>query len=239
MIDALKLGSDVTVQEERDVLGGVPDTGVYPYTIKAAYLNSTKSGAVMAMVLFEDPKGRKFTLSECIMSKKSGNLKATYTDKNGKEQLLPGYSKILNIFHTVVDPTIADLSVVESETKTLKLYDYVSKTEVPTDVPCFVQLHGKNVELALYKEIHTKMEKDSDGKYTVPTNETREVSNLDKLFNSDGLTLTEIKEGDTKFKERWLTKHLGKSRDKTVKGAGVAGAPKAAGSVATPELKFS
>ena len=89
------------------------------------------------------------------MSKKSGKLKATYT-KDGKELPLPGYTKILNIFHVAVDANIPDLGSVESEPKILKLYDFKERKEVPKEVPCLVQLHGAKVQLALFKEIHTK-----------------------------------------------------------------------------------
>lgn len=246
MIEQLSLGADVEIEEERDSLGGggALPSDLYACTIEAAYLETTKSGAVMANINFTTADGKRLRMSECIMSKKSGALKATYTDKKtGKEKPLPGYSKVLGLIHLLVDPGIKDLGSCEIEERILKLYDFEQKKEVPQAKNCLVQLHGTSVGVATLKVIETKMAKDAEGKYTVATAETREVNTFEKFFNEDGLTLSEIKKNEpADFCKQWADKFKGKVVDKTVapsSQAGMPGAPAGSTAAGTPKVQFT
>ena len=74
-----------------------------------------------------------------------------------------------------------EISQMETETKVVNLYNPESKTEVPTNVEMITELLGKQVLGGLIKQIVDKNVKDAAGNY-VPSGETREENELDKLF---------------------------------------------------------
>ncbi|CAL9970077.1 single strand DNA binding protein [Vibrio phage D270] len=237
-LDMLKLNPEVDVEEDRDTLGGGAPltTDVYPATCQYMYLDQTASGAIMAYGNFlVDGKGVRF--SECIMSKKSGTLKATYTDKqSGKEKPLPGYSKVVHLAQAI-GLNITDLSALTAEPKLLKLWDNDKKAEVPQEKNVITDFSDAKLQIALYSVIETKMAKDGKGNYTVPTAEERTFNEIVKWFTEDGQTIDEVKkQAPAEFREKWIETHQGKVKDKRVKNAPKAGAPDE-GSTA-PKLKF-
>lgn len=248
MLDILKVGKEVQREEERDVVssGGSWDTGVYPVVVEAAFLDKSKRGALMATAIFRDKDNRKITLNECIMSNKSGELKATY-EKDGKPQLLPGYSKFLSLFHALGitnedGKLVSDLSEVEIEEKVLKLYDFEEKKEVPQEKNCLVQLHDQQLEIVVYKEVVDK-QKNVAGEGEKPkyenTGETREQNDVMKFLTEDGLTNLEVQAGaeEPKFRTEWLEAHEGKVKNKA-KGAAEGGAKSGKPASKKKNLKF-
>lgn len=238
-LDMLKLNPEVDVEDDRDTLGGnapLP-TNIYDAVCEHMYLDQTASGAVMAYGNFlVNGKGIRF--SECIMSKKSGTLKATYTDKkSGKEKPLPGYSKVVHLAQAI-GLKITDLSALTAEPKLLKLWDNEKKAETPQEKNVITDFSGAKLQIALYHVIETKMAKDGQGKYTVPTAEERTFNEIVKWFNEDGQTIDEMKGNKpADFREKWIETYADKVKDKRVKGAPKAGAP-AAGGTEAPKLKF-
>lgn len=251
MLDALKIGKNVKRDEEKDVVssGGALDTNVYPAKIKYGYLYKSTRGALMAKIEF-DTGGRSVSIDECIMSNKSGELKATY-EKGGEVRLLPGYSKILNVFQTVgitndAGELVQDLSEVEVEERLLKLYDFKERKEVASEQNCLVQLFDENVEIAVYKEVVDKTTnvagEDEPADYQ-PTGETREVNEVVKVMNEDGFTLLEQGDEDVTeplFKAEWIEAHKGKVKNKA-KGAkeGAAKSGRPGGKAGGPKKKLS
>jgi hypothetical protein len=236
MLDALKLSPEVTIEEDKDVLGGGGplSTDIYDMVCEYMYLDQTKSGAVMAYGNFKEVNtGRNVRFSECVMSKKSGTLKATYTDKkSGKEKPLPGYSKVFHLAQ-IVGLDIQDLSGLACEKRALKLWDKELRKETDQEKNVLVDLLGKPLKVAVYKVLETKMEDDGTGSWDIPTSEEFAKNDLVKWFNTDGLTLEEVANGtgDELFADQWLKAHKGKERDNRVKGAPTAGAPKLGGNV--------
>lgn len=239
MLDILKLDAGVTVEADKDTLGGNGPlaTDVYAATCEYMYIDQTQSGALMAYGSFKTEEGRSVRFSECIMSKKSGTLKATYTDKrSGKETPLPGYSKVLHLAQAL-GLDVSDLSALEADKRILKLYDFELSKEVPQEKNVITSFTGKPLQMAIYNQVETKMAKDADGKYTVPTSEERTLNTFDKWFTAEGLTIEEAKAGgEAEFKEAWLEAHKGKVRDKRKKDAPKSGVAPVA-STAT-KLKF-
>lgn len=236
MLDALKLSPEVTIEDDKDVIGGGGplSTDIYGMVCEYMYLDQTASGAVMAYGNFKEKEtGRNIRFSECVMSKKSGTLKATYTDKkSGKEKPLPGYSKVFHLAQ-VLGLKITDLSGLACEKKFLNLWDREAKKEVPQEKNVLVDLTGKELQVAVYKVLETKMEDDGSGSWNIPTSEEFVKNDLVKWFSPDGLTVEEMTNGvgDKPFREQWLEAHKGKERDNRVKGAPKAGAPTLGGNV--------
>lgn len=238
-LDMLKLAPGVKVGKDKDTLGGngPQATDIYAATCEHLYIDQTDSGAVMVYGSFKLNDGPSVRFSECIMSKKSGTLKPTYTDKrSGKEEPLPGYSKVLHLAHAI-GLKVADLSELVAEKKILKLYDFDAGKELPQEKNVLTAFKDKALQIALYNQVETKMAKDAEGKYTVPTSEERTLNTFEKWFTAEGLTIEEAAEGEeATFRDIWLEAHKGKVRDKRKKDAPKAGAAPAASTAKT--LKF-
>ena len=238
MLDALKAGAAVQVEKDVIMTFGAWETDVYGLEVEQAYLDITATGAWMAHVLFKDADNRKITLSECVASNKTGTLKTTYTDKkSGKEVLLPGYSKILSLFHVAVDQNIADISAVEVENKAIKCR--VAGEDKVVEKPVFVGLLGKHIFAAVQKETVDKFKKnDSTNKYDIPDG-TREQNSFEKFYNEDGKTNNEFAEGkDAIHREEWVKAFGGKTRNRAKNKPNEQGSAGAPAAKATPELKW-
>ena len=216
--------------KEEDVLGGsrtVP-SNVYPAGIKLAYLDAAASGAIcvvfdFAMLVNGKERNHKETI---YISNK--NKEFTYKDKqSGEDKPLPGFVTVDSICKAVTGKSITELS---TEKKTIKVYDYDQKAEVPQEKEVLMDLIRGKLELGIIETIVDKNVKTDNG--YVPSGETREQNELSKVFNEDGLTQLEKESGATeaKFKAAWVEQYAGKKINKA-KGA-AAGAK--AGGVSKP-----
>ena len=208
--------------KEEDVLGGsrtVP-SNVYPAGIKLAYLDAAASGAIcvvfdFAMLVNGKERNHKETI---YISNK--NKEFTYKDKqSGEDKPLPGFVTVDSICKAVTGKSITELS---TEKKTIKVYDYDQKAEVPQEKEVLMDLIRGKLELGIIETIVDKNVKTDNG--YVPSGETREQNERSKVFNEDGLTQLEKESGATeaKFKAAWVEQYAGKKINKA-KGA-VAGA---------------
>lgn len=216
-LSALSLGADVELEDEADVVGGGfqrLESGVYDALIKCVYLNETRSGAWMANALTVID-GNEHTFSECIMSKKSGELLPTYIDKKTKKKkALPGYSKFLRILELMSGEEIKDLSKVAAEKRPLKVWSG-GKEEVQEKIVFTASIDFK-CKVAVRRILETR-----DG-------EDKQKNEIVKVFTPEGLTNLEKKAGQTEptHMAEWSEKNAGKDVDKRDKSAKPAvGAP--------------
>ena len=204
--------------KEEDVLGGsrtVP-SNVYPAGIKLAYLDAAASGAIcvvfdFAMLVNGKERNHKETI---YISNK--NKEFTYKDKqSGENKPLPGFVTVDSICNADTGKSITELS---TEKKTIKVYDYDQKAEVPQEKEVLMDLIRGKLELGIIETIVDKNVKTDNG--YVPSGETREQNELSKVFNEDGLTQLEKESGATeaKFKAAWVEQYAGKKINKS-KGA--------------------
>lgn len=212
------LKTSTTVQDEKDVLGGtftVLDSDIYTGTIKYAYLQQAQSSSAMSLNLCVEIDGKEYKETLWMTNKNGDNF---YVAKDGNQNYLPGFTVANNIaLFTCQKP----LSELNTEDKILKLYNYEQKQEVPTQVPCITDMHGKDIALAIMKEVRPKQQKNDAGVY-VDTTETREANSIQKVFHpTKHLTVAEIKAQADKpeFYDRWLEKNKGQVRTVAPKGA--------------------
>jgi len=236
-LSQLKLDNDV--EQAADVLGGggAKETGIYPFTVKHAYMHKSAGGALGISVRCDDGSGGTFDTTQWVAS---GDAKGNkpYYERNGKKYPLPGYSIIDDMCQLGTDVALADM---DTEEKTIKLYDFDEQKEVPTEVDMLVDLVGANVYLAIQKCLVDKTEENpnfDDSKREdkisnpkrIPTGETREENEVSKVFEaSSKLTAKEIADNvdECVFFDKWLAKNEGKVRDKTSKDAKKTGTAKA------------
>ena len=215
MFDNLMM--DDSIQAEKDVLGGggsLLETGVYDFTIEMAYASKSAGGAAALNVHLKSDSGATLRKAIYVTNKKGENF---YIGKDGQKAYLPGFLLATNLCLLTVKK---ELHQVTPEDKTIMLYDFDAKKELPTKAKVLVDLIGQRVTVSIVKEVVDKTAKQGDGSYA-PTGETREQNELSKVFNEDGLTQLEKDSGATeaKFKAAWIAQYGDKKINKA-KGAG-------------------
>jgi len=229
--------SDESIANERDSVGGggVLESGLYPATIKLAYITKSSGGATGVVLQAETDQGRKIGETIYISSGTAKGCK-NYYEKDGQKHYLPGFLIAQSIALLAAGKELADL---DTEQKVAKIYDFDAKAEVPTKVEMIMDLINKPILLGVIKQTVDKNVKQGD--VYVPSGETRDVNTIDKAFRaSDRMTTAEIRAQATEatFADTWAKKWTGVVQDKSTKTAGVAGAPKgaaAAGGTAKPK----
>lgn len=223
------------VEGEKDILGGggALESGLYDLTIKVAYITTSSGGALALNTIF-DYNGKEVRQQFWMTSGNDKGNKNTYVGKDGKEHYLPGFLTANSLALLTVGKEISQLDLEE---KTIKLYDFEAKGEVPTKVQVFTELTGQTVTAGVQKQTVDKNinsgQVDGNGrKIYVPSGETRDINEVVKFFRADdGLTVPEIEAQVTeaKFKNDWDAKYTGKTINKAKgsKDGVTAGAPSA------------
>ena len=231
------------VEKEVDTLGGggLIESGLFDGIIKVAYAGAAESGAQNVTLHVASPDG-KTTIRETIyVSSNSTKGRKTYYERDGKKYPLPGFSLINGICLLAAGEDLVAVGT-KAEKKVIKVYDFESKRELPTEVDMLMPLLDKPITLGVLRKVEDKNEKNAAGKY-VPSGEVREMNSIDRVFRaSDGLTVAEVTAQAEKaeFKEKWAEKWTGVTHDKAKRkrdaslGApgAIAGTP--AGAAATP-----
>ena len=215
-----------------DTTGGnfqVFDSKVYPAKVKMAYLDVWGSGAnYVALTLSID--GKDYSENVTITNKAGENF---YT-KDDKRFPLPGFVTIDDICVIALGKGLAEMDD-ETEEKTVKVYNKDAKAELPQVKQVLVGLIGKEIAVAIQRSTETVMDKDAQGKYTIPTGKTRDANSLEKVFEPNTMmTVVEALAGKEvgEFHKVWSDKNEGNTRDKTFKGTTPVkstGAPQATG----------
>lgn len=197
------------MNETSDRLGGFQPlpSGIYRATVALAYGSASQGGALSLVVKYnihrEGEKDYPFTQTYWVSTKKGETF---YTDKNGNQHNLAGFNHANHLVNLIAG---TDLRGAKSENKTVNLYSYEAKKEVPTTVPVLVDLVGGEVALAI-KQIKANKQEKVDGTY-VDTNDERVYNDVDKIFKIDKgqlYTFDELRnsanpEFALKWKERW------------------------------------
>jgi hypothetical protein len=234
------LTTDETIANERDSVGGgfILDTDAYVAKIESAYITKAESEALGLVLNATTKQGKKISQTLWMTSGKLKGCKNYYEDKNGQKQYLPGFLHANAIALLTVGKDLSDL---DTETKVIKAYNKEAKAEVPTKVEMVVDLLGQEVIIGLVKQVVDKTTKTPAG--YVPTGETREQNEIDKIFRaSDMKTVAEIRaQTDAEFYTKWVEKNRGQVQNKANKTgvAGTPGAPAAATSSAVAKPKQS
>ena len=217
-----ELKTDNEIQDSGDSLGGqfgAVDSGLYNFTIGAAYINTSKTGALGLVLECKTKDDKTVRETFWIQSGKEKGNKNYYIDRKGDKQYLPGFNQANALCLLAVGK---ELSKLDTEEKIIDLYDPAAKTQVPTKVDMIVALVGQSINAGIIKQTVNKRKKDpATGNYVAVT-ETREENEFNKLFRAkDNLTVTEIKAGITEavFYKKWAAKWNGVVRDRTDKKA--------------------
>lgn len=238
-----------TVAEKDSVRGArrqpIPSS-IQNFIIKYAYADKSKGGAMginLALTVFDgDHKDREVRLTEWITSGDAKGNKTYYerkTDKGVEHVKLPGFVTVDNLCQIVAGKSVLEMG---SSKKTISLYDFDKKAEVPTEVDMLDDLVGKPVSACVLHTIEDKNAKNAQTGEYEPTGQVREINTIDKFLDpKDRKTASELDNGvDADFHKAWLAKWEGQINDQSteVQNAGLKGAPQASGSAAPKENLF-
>jgi hypothetical protein len=214
------LAMDDSIEQEKDTLGGgysPLDTDIYKTNVSLAYLEKSKGGALGLVVHLTTDQGRDIRQTIYMTSGDAKGNKNYYVNKDGEKNYLPGFLLANSLAELTTGKQIAEL---EPEDKVVPLYSSEAKAEVPTKVQMLMDLVGKDVYTAVFKQIEDKNKKGDDGKY-YPTGETIERNEIEKFFCAldgyDKMTSPEIraKAEAPAFFDTWKQKWAGQVRDKS------------------------
>lgn len=198
------LAVDSTIQADKDVIGGskfgVWDSGVYDTVIELAYVDESKGGAMNINFVFKTQEGKELRQQIYITSGKEKGQTNFYTDRDGNKKYLPGFTQVNDLCLLAMGEALSD---IETETKTISLYNYDQKKDVPTKKEVLTDLIGKEITLGVVKVI--------EDKYNKP-GETRTINDISKVFRtSDKMTANEIRseEPEASFYKAWAEKNTG------------------------------
>lgn len=222
------LTTDTSIKNETDSVGGntVLESGLYPATVTLTYGIRSEGGATGLVLQAKTDQGNDIRQTLWMTSGTAKGGQNFYTDKSGTKQYLPGFIAANAL---ALLTTGKEISELDMETKVVNVYNKDAKAEVPTKVEVPVDLLGKEVLIGVIKQTVDKTQKNDAGVY-VATGETRDENEIDKFFRaSDRKTTAEIRAQaeEATFATTWEQKWTGKSKDKSTKGAGVTGVPKA------------
>jgi len=229
----LAMDNNIDDQETDNVGGGFTplDTDIYMSQVSLAYLQKSGSGALGLVLHLTTDTGREIRQTIYMTSGNAKGNKNFYVNKDGEKKYLPGFLLANSLAELTTGKQIAEL---ETESKVVPLYSFEAKAEVPTQVDMLMDLIGKDVYAAVFKQIVDKNKKnEATGQYE-PTGETREENEIEKFFCAlDGyekMTSPEIraKAETATFFDTWKQKWAGQVRDKSKGKAatnGQAGAP--------------
>lgn len=219
-------------EQTEDRLGGyaAKESGIYTGKVKAFYAGQSSGGAHNVTVILSggDFGADEYRETIYITDKEGKNFYLNKQDQT-KKVALPGF--------TIVDDIVAcsgvapGLNALSFEDKVMNIYDPEQQKEVPKSVPMAVALLGAEVSVGILKTKELKQKKNqSTGNYEpVGDGSTRDVNNIDKVFNTaTKMTVAEARNGATeaKFWPAWSEKNTGVTRDRTTAGGqGKAGGP--------------
>lgn len=216
------LTEDSSIQAERDVVGGdfgPLDSGVYEnMKITMAYTITSKAGAMGIVLHFVNPVTQKeFRSTLYVTSKTAKGGNNWYMTKNGEKRYLQGYETF-----AAISKLSANLApdALSTEEKTVSLWSYEEKKEVPTQVDVIMPLLGKSVTLGIHLQLQDKsinVNGPGEEPNYKPTGETRKVNEIHKVFRAgDNCTTTEALAGETvgAYVDTWRSKHDGQVIDR-------------------------
>jgi len=223
------LKSNDAIEHEGDSLGGggyIVNTDAYKLAIDMAYFDKSKGGALSFNVVLKGQNNETVKQQWWVASGDAKGNKNFYVDKKGKEHYLPDFSSANNFCLLACGK---EISALKTEEKQIMLFDFTERKEVPQKKQVAMEVLGKEVVVAVEKQIVDKTANDGNGNY-LPTGETREQNQIVKSFSAkDNRSAAEVRaEVDTaEFLEAWLEKNKGTVNDMStgVAAGGTDGAP--------------
>jgi hypothetical protein len=230
------LTTDASIEEESDRLGGgfqPLESGLYSLKVKLAYITLSAGKAMALNVKFITEDGKELRQQLWMTSGEVKGCKNFYV-KDGKKYYLPGFNAANAL---ALMTTGKEIGTLKTTKKTIPLYNFDAKKEVPTEVDVLMDLTDKDIIGGVLLQKEDKKAKNPQTAEYEPTGETRMVNEIDKFFHfGTGLTVAEAKakQKDPVFKNKWAEKWTGQVKDNSTNTGAVQGTPSASAPTRTP-----
>lgn len=238
----LSMGADVEKPSTDNLGGGFAlKSGLYKMVIDVAYTSTSKGGAEAINIHFKsaDPSVNAQLRQTLWVVSKAGNNFFMGGKNKDKKIALPDMQTFDQICKICVPGTKPDELVVEQ--KTIKLWNPETRSETPQEVPTLPELKDKAIYVGVRacKE-NKRVPKEPGSKEYVDSNESRDFSEVHRVFHTDGFSTEEKhnKAEKATFITTWKKKHTPDfvhDTFKEVKGGAIAGAPAAAAAAAAAD----
>ncbi len=223
-------GYDAAQATEEDRTGGgrkLLESGIYDAVIKHAYFQKSSKSDALSLNL-EFAIGEQKLREQIWFTNGKGGVK--YPDKkdNNVMKFLPGFITADTLTWLATEGKTLEQVQKSVQKKTINLYNFQERKELPTDVDMVMDLVGKPIKLGVLHSKVNKQQKNDSNQYE-DINEALELNQVDKYFHAKtGKSRSEIQaKGEAKFIKTWEAQWAGKLNDrfKAVAGTGNAGMP--------------
>lgn len=204
---------DASIEESTEFSGGssLLPSDVYKAEILQAYMTQVPSqqGGTnynwnwKLKVTKQDGSTQEMSQNNIFIAKDRGQGIVYYYEKDGKKTEYPAFSALNRHLKTLVGQ---DLFTAPSEQRTLPVYNFDTKSEVPTQVTVIPALLGQT---AVFGIIETHENKRSDETKVVKFNT---IEKCWKLVNGQPLTAKEIEAGMTTAADVYVWKEANNGR---------------------------
>jgi len=233
----LAINTPVVIEEE-DVIrkGYIKESGVYEAVIKMVYV--LPNPATIGFALEFDLGAAEGTYKENVYISRKRQLDANgvaigepeFTfQRNGSSVPMMGYTVMNALTQAAVGQKLDQLT---TEPKTVNVYNKDAKKDLPQTMEVVTSLIGKKVIIGLMQEYVDKNKQVGDK--WIPSGEARLSNRIVRVFNSAGLTVTEVANGvvTPTFMPKWVEHVKGYIKDctKSKKGKAMLDNPTTAGS---------
>lgn len=215
------------LEKNEDRLGGgfqPLETDIYTMTIKGFYVSESEGGAKAINIIALRPDGKEYRETVYITKKTGENF---FISAEKKKVPLPGFT-IIDDICLVTDG--GDLSTQTFEERTINVYDYDAKKDLPKVVMQAVNIIGKQVDLGIYQILENKNEKNAQTGEYEPTEKVIPKNVIRKVWHSEAkMTVAEAENGVEEqgvFWQKWKDTHKGKVDDSKVVKVGAGGPAK-------------
>lgn len=200
-------GFSANAQKEQDFSKRTVDSDVYGAEIKMAFAGQSAGGARSVTLQLKLDNGKDYSETVYVSNREGKNI----YKKDDKEFYLPGFLLINNIAIMATEKNLFDLAE-HVETRTVKIYDYDAKKELPQDVPAIIPLIGKRIMVAILEKEEPKTALNTTTNKYEPTGEYRIKNEMVKVFNPDTKqTAPEMRdEKEAAVYASWIEENKGK-----------------------------
>jgi hypothetical protein len=243
-----QVNTSKTVKADVDVVRGQKKeplaSDIYNCIIKYAYAHKSKGGALGVTIVMATPEGREIKDVQYITSGDAKGNKTYYEKQNADTKLmeqysLPGFNAIDSLCKLILDKGVLEC---DNEKRTIKLYDFDAKAEVPKEVDMLIDLVGKPISVAVLNQVEDKTAKNAQTGVYEPTGKTYSTNVIDKYLDPNTRCTAQEKSNkvDSTYADAWLVKWKDQVSDQSTgsKTAGQPGAPAATGEVAKKTTLF-
>lgn len=215
------------LEKNEDRLGGgfqPLETDIYTMTIKAFYATKSEGGAQAINIVALRPDGKEYRETIYITKKTGENY---FISAEKKKVPMPGFT-IVDDICLVTDG--GDLSSQVFEERTINVFDFDAKKDLPKVVMQAINIIDQKVDLGIYQIQENKNEKNAQTGEYEPTEKVITKNVIRKVWHSEAkMTVAEAENGVEEqgvFWQKWKDTHKGKVDDSKVVKVGAGGPSK-------------